>query len=216
MPGLVPSDALPPLDGPADDEGFADGIAPGVWDKVKALVDEAQCNAFCLSDKDGADGDENAPWRMRTAVVTLRRVSTLGSYAVQTLAPDPNKLKVRKSLFEALAPADQQMLLERELVTRKVSVIHGRTAPLRFNHSTMPVARSIKLDEDVTAQIAGCQQEEKEAAIALERLKCCIRAAWPHGTKIQVPREGSKHPQNHAKVNLRLPTIANLSSICHT
>ena len=197
---LVPSDALPrehlPPDAPDGDGGRwerapADGIARGVWAEVRALVDEAACHAFCLGDKDGASADDDAAWRMRTVIKTLRASRTLGDYAVQTLAPAPNKLKVDRPSFEALSAEDQAMLLARGLVQKTVVTVEGCSAPVRFLHKTRPAGRPIAPDLDVALQLAKCQLEERAAFAALEHLKREIRHAWPGGTKVEVPGEGS-------------------------
>ena len=48
-----------------------------VWAEVKALVDKAGHNAFCLGD---VSTDQDAAWRLRTAVVTLRAVANMGQF----------------------------------------------------------------------------------------------------------------------------------------
>jgi hypothetical protein len=168
---------------------YADGIAPTVWSEARALADEAACHAFCLGSM--SMDDDDAPWRMRTAISTLKMVSSVGAFAVQTLAAQPNKLNVLKRSFEVLSPPDQSLLLDTGVVHKTVSVVSGSTAPVRFSHHTKPAARAIRPDVDVATQLAACQQDEKEAYASLELLKQSIRSAWPAGAKIDVAGEGT-------------------------
>ena len=56
-------------------------------------------NSFCLAD---SGGEDDAPWRLRTTVVTMRVVARTGPFQVQTIAAHPDKLNVKRELFEAL------------------------------------------------------------------------------------------------------------------
>jgi len=149
-------------------------------------VDEAACSSFCLS---AVDEEEDAPWRLRTTVKTLRMNESVGAFQVQTLAPDPTKLEVDRRSFDHLRPRDQQMLLDRGLVQRKVSVCAG-SARITFVHVEPPKGRAVKKDVDLGLQLAACQQAEKEAKAALNSLKLMIHSQWAENTKVEVQGEG--------------------------
>ena len=120
----------------------------------------------------------------------MRVVARTGPFQVQTIAAHPDKLNVKRELFEALGESDRQLLLDRGVVT-ETRFTSQRGAPINFTHKTMPVARPICDDCDVATQLASCQQDEKLAKKALEELKATIKERWEEGTKIDVPGEGS-------------------------
>ena len=194
---LTPPDAVNRAHFPADEpdgdggrwpEAPADGVASEVWAEVGALVDEAACHAYLRAD---ASCEMDAPWRLRVAVATLREVASVGAFQVQTLAPDPTKLKVLKEGFEMLEPDDKEMLLERGVVVRTETVVSAANARVVFSHAKAPTPRPLKSDVDLATQLAACSQQWKMAEAELEQLKEGVRSSFSANAKVVVFGEGA-------------------------
>ena len=174
--------------------------------QVRALVDEAACNTFCCAD---VGTEEYAPFRLRSAVKTLREIRSLGKFQLQTIAAEPNKLTVSKEKFEGLAPADQRLLLERGVIERTESVSSGGKCRLTFSHTRQPRLRPIDADVDVGVQLASCQQNWKVAENSLESLKASLRLALSEDTKVEVFAMGTvklgKRPTSVTSVRYKCP-----------
>ena len=110
---------------------------------------------------------------------------------MQTIAAEPNRLRVLREEFEALEPGEQQLLCERGVVEKKSTTIDGGRSRLTITPKRKPAAPAARSDQDLSTQLAACQQKEKVARRLLDESKERIHARWPAETKVIVTGEGT-------------------------
>ena len=110
-----------------------------------------------------------------------------GPFQVQTIAAHPDKLNVKRELFEALGESDRQLLLDRGVVTE--TRFTSQRAHRSTSH-TRPCRGAPDLRRLRRRDAAGVMPARREAGEGARGLKAAIKERWEEGTKIVSPARG--------------------------